>query len=77
MTSSSKVFRENSKSLLETEELSKIRVFEVNTLCLFVLELYQVSQKMYTSLKSYVLRTHKSLNCVSLVRQDLNLNFEA
>ena len=34
--------------------------------------------KKYTSLKPYifVLRTHKTLNCMSSVRQDLNLNFE-
>ena len=34
--------------------------------------------KKYTSLKSYifVLRTDKSLNFVSFVRQDLNLNFD-
>ena len=36
-------------------------------------------KKKYTSLKSYifVLRTNKSLNVVSFVRQDLNLNFES
>ena len=40
--------------------------------------IYRVSQKKYTSLKSYsfVLRTDKSLNCVSFVIQGLNLNFE-
>ena len=34
--------------------------------------------KKYTNLKSYafVLRTDKSLNFVSFVSQDLNLNFE-
>ena len=35
-------------------------------------------RKKYTSLKSYIffLRTDNSLNFVSFVRQDLNLNFE-
>ena len=36
-------------------------------------------QKKHTSLKSYifVLRTDKSLNCVSFFRHEFNLNFEA
>ena len=40
--------------------------------------IYWVSPEKYTSLKSYifVLRTVKSLNCVLLVRQNLNLKFE-
>ena len=35
-------------------------------------------KKKYTSLKSYifVLRTDKSLNYVSFIRQDFNLNYE-
>ena len=43
-----------------------------------LLKQYRVSQKKYTSLKSYifVLRTDKSQNFVSFVRQDFNLNFE-
>ena len=37
---------------------------------------YRVSQKKYTSIKSYifVLRTNKSLNCASFVRQGFKLN---